>query len=86
MFIHGQGDMVAGIRQVLAREVQDDDRFRVLPDSFTEIRQAICVSALNDRLYAPVCDLLKTWEENGELNQLVEEFVTGNISRSESDK
>lgn len=86
MFIHGQGDMVAGIRQVLAREVQDDDRFRVLPDSFTEIRQAICVPALNDRLYTPVCDLLKKWEENGELQQLVEEFVTGNISRPEPKK
>jgi polar amino acid transport system substrate-binding protein len=42
-FIAGEGDMVAGIRQPLASVAREYPQFRLLPDSFSQIQQAICV-------------------------------------------
>jgi len=86
MFIHGQGDVVAGIHQVLTKESSDDERFRVLPDSFTEIRQAICVPAADNRLFEQVSNLLKEWQQSGSIDQLTDEHVSGNLPGPEHKK
>ncbi|MCT6592518.1 transporter substrate-binding domain-containing protein [Pantoea dispersa] len=75
MFVNGQGDMVAGIRQVLINRVAADKRFRVLPDSFAEIQQSICVPCSQSSLSELISELLSKWHSQGEIKNLINEFI-----------
>ena len=74
-FLAGEGDMVAGIRQVLARHAGINGQYRVLPDSFTDIRQAICVPVASP-LYETVAAHLETWRQDGSLQALIDHNIT----------
>lgn len=60
-FINGEGDMVAGIRQPLEKAARDNPQFRVLPDSFSQIHQAICVPRNATQHYEFICRCLSSW-------------------------
>jgi hypothetical protein len=53
--INGEGDWVAGIRQPLEKAAQENPQFRVLPDSFSQIHQAICVPRNATQHYEFIC-------------------------------
>ncbi|GKX54640.1 ABC transporter substrate-binding protein [Leminorella grimontii] len=71
-FLAGEGDMAAGIRQPLVRAAKLNPDFVVLPDSFTTIRQAVCVPRAKPELFARVSALIERWLQNGELAELIE--------------
>ncbi|MBJ3815611.1 transporter substrate-binding domain-containing protein [Shimwellia pseudoproteus] len=76
-FLAGEGDMVAGIRQVLEQYAARDGRYRVLPDSFTDIRQAICVPH-NSPLYDALAGQLALWQQDGRLALWIEQNISAN--------
>lgn len=71
LFLQGEGEMAAGIRQPLERAATEHPGFRVLPDDFTQIQQAICVPAGNTALYQTVGELLTQWQQDGSVQRLI---------------
>lgn len=70
-FLSGDGDMAAGIRQPLEKAAQANPGFRVLPDDFTEIQQAICVAKADEHYFAAITQQLARLQEEGTLAQLI---------------
>lgn len=70
-FLNGEGDMAAGIRQPLEKTAQANPGFRVLPDDFTEIQQAICVAKADEHAFAAITQQLARLHEEGTLAQLI---------------
>ncbi|MGK9174383.1 transporter substrate-binding domain-containing protein [Yokenella regensburgei] len=74
-FLDGAGEMAAGIRQPLEKTARENPDFRVLPDDFTGIRQAICVAKNDSRYFASLISLLARWQQDGELKALLDEHL-----------
>ncbi|WP_374043527.1 transporter substrate-binding domain-containing protein [uncultured Klebsiella sp.] len=74
-FIAGEGDMAAGIRQPLESAVRDHPQFRILPDNFSQIRQAICVPRNAPQHYEWVCRCLSLWIADGTIAGMVSRHI-----------
>ena len=74
-FINGEGDMVAGIRQPLEKAERDNPQFRVLPDSFSQIHQAICVPRNATQHYEFICRCLSSWIADGTIAGMVSHHI-----------
>ncbi|CBG88007.1 transporter substrate-binding domain-containing protein [Citrobacter rodentium] len=75
-FLKGEGDMAAGIRQPLERAAAVHPGFRVLPDNFGQINQAICVPHGNEERYRLIAELLTEWQQDGSVQQLIDRELT----------
>ncbi|MBM7344848.1 transporter substrate-binding domain-containing protein [Pantoea coffeiphila] len=71
-FLNGEGDMAAGIRQPLERAARENQGFRVLPDNFGQINQAICVPHKNTDLHGKITELLTQWQQDGSVQCIIE--------------
>lgn len=76
-FLNGEGDMAAGIRQPLERASREHAGFRVLPDNFGNINQAICVPHQSRELHKKITGLLTQWQQDGSVQQIIERHLTG---------
>lgn len=76
MFVFGQGDMVAGLRQELPQRVAENKRFRVLPDSFAKVSHAICVSKEKIFLFNDIENIMNEWLQHDVVRSLIQEYVT----------
>ena len=74
-FIHGEGDMAAGIRQPLEQAAPENPALRVLPDSFSQIRQAICVPRNAPQHYEFICRCLSSWIADGTIAGMVKRHI-----------
>ena len=74
-FINGEGDWVAGIRQPLEQAAQENPALRVLPDSFSQIRQAICVPRNAPQHYEFICRCLSSWIADGSIAGMVQHHI-----------
>lgn len=74
-FINGEGDMTAGIRQPLEKAAQENPQFRVLPDSFSQIHQAICVPRNAPQHYEFICRCLSSWIADGSIAGMVQHHI-----------
>lgn len=74
-FINGEGDMVAGIRQPLEKAARENPQFRVLPDSFSQIHQAICVPRNATQHYEFICRCLSAWIADGTIADMVSHHI-----------
>jgi polar amino acid transport system substrate-binding protein len=63
--------MAAGIRQPLEAAAQNNPGFRVLPDDFTEIQQAICVAKADDRYFDAITERLARLGEENTLSEMI---------------
>lgn len=70
-FLAGEGEMVAGIRQPLEAAAHATPGFRVLPDDFTEIQQAVCVAKADDRYFDAITELLARLREDNTLSDII---------------
>lgn len=75
-FLHGEGEMVAGIRQPLEKAARDNMGFRVLADDFTGIHQAICVAKMDQQLFPVISALLTQWQQEGVIESLTEPYLS----------
>lgn len=76
-FLNGEGDMAAGIRQPLEKTASVHPCYRVLPDNFGQIQQAICVPYLHESMYECLSSLLSEWIADHSLQTLVDrQFAT----------
>ncbi|HAX5003867.1 TPA: transporter substrate-binding domain-containing protein [Escherichia coli] len=71
-FLDGEGDMAAGIRQPLERAAAEHPGYRVLPDNFGQINQAICVPRGNAERYQDLVALLTRWQAEGSVQQIID--------------
>ncbi|HEM8063029.1 TPA: transporter substrate-binding domain-containing protein [Enterobacter hormaechei] len=71
-FLNGEGDMAAGIRQPLERAAAEHPGYRVLPDNFGQINQAICVPQGHEKRYQDLVALLTRWQEDGSVQQIID--------------
>ncbi|HDG8096059.1 TPA: transporter substrate-binding domain-containing protein [Klebsiella oxytoca] len=71
-FLNGEGDMAAGIRQPLERTAAEHAGYRVLPDNFGQINQAICVPRGNEQRYQELVALLTRWQAEGSVQQIID--------------
>lgn len=71
-FLRGEGDMAAGIRQPLERAARERAGYRVLPDNFGAINQAICVPRSQAALCQQVTALLTLWQQDGSLQLIID--------------
>lgn len=71
-FLNGEGDMAAGIRQPLERTAAQHAGYRVLPDNFGQINQAICVPQGNEQRYQDLVALLTRWQAEGSVQQIID--------------
>lgn len=71
-FLNGEGDMAAGIRQPLERTAAQHAGYRVLPDNFGQINQAICVPRGNEQRYQNLVALLTRWQAEGSVQQIID--------------
>jgi len=71
-FLNGEGDMAAGIRQPLERAAAEHPGYRVLPDNFGQINQAICVPRGNEKRYHDLVALLNRWQADGSVQQIID--------------
>ena len=71
-FLNGEGDMAAGIRQPLERTAAQNTGYRVLPDNFGQINQAICVPRGNEQHYQDLVALLTLWQAEGSIQQIID--------------
>lgn len=76
-FLRGEGDMAAGIRQPLERAAREHTGYRVLPDNFGAINQAICVPRPQEALHQRLTDLLTQWQQDGSVQQIVDHHLAG---------
>jgi len=70
-FLNGEGDMAAGIRQPLEYAARVNPGFRVLPDNFGQIFQAICLPHQNEKRFVEISNLLKKWQEEGAISEII---------------
>lgn len=75
-FLIGEGDMAAGIRQPLERAARENPGFRVLPDNFGQINQAICVPRENDDLHGKIMALLTQWQQDGSVQRIIDRHLS----------
>lgn len=71
-FLNGEGDMAAGIRQPLEQAARNNGGFRVLPDNFGQIFQAICVPRKDEQLCNEISHCLHKWQDNGVISEIIE--------------
>lgn len=71
-FLNGEGDMAAGIRQPLERTAAQHAGYRVLPDNFGQINQAICVPRSNEHRYQDLVALLTRWQAEGSVQLIID--------------
>lgn len=71
-FLNGEGDMAAGIRQPLERTAAQNTGYRVLPDNFGQINQAICVPRGNEQHYQDLVALQTLWQAEGSIQQIID--------------
>lgn len=74
-FLKGEGDMAAGIRQPLESAARAQAGFRVLPDNFGAINQAICVARQRDALYRQVAGFLTQWQQDATIQQIIDRHL-----------
>lgn len=74
-FINGEGDMAASIRQPLEKAARENPQFRVLPDSFSQIRQAICVPRAASHYYEQIEAMVRRWQQDGTLAALIARHI-----------
>lgn len=74
-FLAGEGDMMANIRQLLERAARDNASVRVLPDSYSQIKQAFCVPRNDPQNYAAVSRWLTAWKEDGTLAKMEDKYI-----------
>ncbi|MDU1520388.1 MAG: transporter substrate-binding domain-containing protein [Klebsiella grimontii] len=74
-FLAGEGDMVANIRQLLKAAAQGQDSVRVLPESYSQIQQAICVPRVAPRYYERMETLVRQWRQDGTLAALIARHI-----------
>ncbi|HHG8773070.1 TPA: transporter substrate-binding domain-containing protein [Raoultella planticola] len=74
-FIAGEGDMVAGIRQPLSSVASEYPQFRLLPDSFSQIQQAVCVPRNRPEHYEFIRRCLATWLEDGTIADMINRHI-----------
>ncbi|MCX3310994.1 transporter substrate-binding domain-containing protein [Pantoea vagans] len=71
MFLQGQGDMAAGIRQPLEKTAALNPGYRVLKDNFTQINQAVCVP-LPAKDFLPILSrIVKDMKVSGEMDSII---------------
>lgn len=75
-FLNGEGDMAAGIRQPLERAAAENNGYRVLPDNFGQINQAICVPRKGSELYEKIKVLLSKWQQDGSIQRIIDMHLT----------
>ncbi|MXP60608.1 transporter substrate-binding domain-containing protein [Pantoea sp. Taur] len=75
VFLNGEGDMAAGIRQPLERAARENRGFRVLPDNFGQINQAICVPHEKADLHLKITELLTRWQQDGSVQDIIERHL-----------
>lgn len=75
-FLNGAGEMTAGIRQPLEKTAREHPDFRVLPDNFTGIQQAICVAKSDVRWFPALATLLAQWQQEGVIDSLTEHALS----------
>ncbi len=75
-FLNGEGDMAAGIRQPLERAALENQGFRVLPDNFGQIHQAICVPRENAERHEKITALLTQWQQDGAVQRIIERHLS----------
>ncbi|MEM6159582.1 transporter substrate-binding domain-containing protein [Erwinia sp. P6884] len=75
-FLRGEGDMAAGIRQPLERTASLNAGYRVLPDNFGAINQAICVPRQRADLYEKIRSLLTSWQEDGTIQTIIDQQLS----------
>jgi len=71
-FLNGEGHMAAGIRQPLERAAAENPGFRVLPDNFGQINQAICVPRQRADLLEEITHLLTCWQRDGSVQDIID--------------
>lgn len=74
-FLRGEGDLAAGIRQPLAQAAAQNPGFRVLPDNFGQIFQAICVPHHHETLFAELSASLTEWQADGSLDRIIAQHL-----------
>ena len=74
-FLAGEGDMVANIRQLLEAAALGQDSVRVLPDSYSQIQQAICVPRAAPHYYQQMEELVRRWQQDGTLAALIARHI-----------
>lgn len=74
-FLSGEGDMAAGIRQPLTRAAHEQAGYRVLPDNFGAINQAICVPRQQPAHYEIIAELLTQWQQDGSLQSIIDRHL-----------
>lgn len=74
-FLRGEGDMAAGIRQPLTRAAREKAGYRVLPDNFGTINQAICVPRQQPSYYEKLVELLTQWQQDGSLQAIIDHHL-----------
>ena len=74
-FLRGEGDMVAGIRQPLTRAAREQAGYRVLPDNFGSINQAICIPRQQPARYDKLVELLTQWQLDGSLQSIIDRHL-----------
>jgi len=80
-FLHGEGDMVAGIRQPLEQTAAEHPGYRVLEDDFMQIAQAICLPRQQDALYHTVVEKLTRWQTEEVVKEIIDsELIASNNS------
>ncbi|WLS80542.1 transporter substrate-binding domain-containing protein [Erwinia pyri] len=75
-FLRGEGDMAAGIRQPLERAASLNRAYRVLPDNFGAINQAICVPRQHADLYEKISELLTRWQQDGTVQTIIDQQLS----------
>jgi len=74
-FLRGEGDMAAGIRQPLERAAREHAGYRVLPDNFGAINQAICVPRQHQTRYEQIAQLLTQWQQDGSIQHIIDRHL-----------
>lgn len=74
-FLKGEGDMAAGIRQPLERAAREQMGYRVLPDNFGTINQAICVPRQHASRYEKIATLLTQWQADGSIQKIIDRHL-----------
>ncbi|MDU1572385.1 MAG: transporter substrate-binding domain-containing protein [Pantoea sp.] len=74
-FLKGEGDMAAGIRQPLERAAREQAGYRVLPDNFGTINQAICVPRQHGSRYEEIAALLTQWQADGSIQRIIDRHL-----------
>ncbi|HRL22979.1 transporter substrate-binding domain-containing protein [Alcaligenes sp. SDU_A2] len=80
LFVEQELDAAAGVRQPLERYARSRDRLRVLPDSFTVIRQAMAVPAGRTLAHAWMQEFIARQKNQGMVAQFLADSGQSNVS------